>query len=249
MSGITTEELPAELDPECWPNLDEIIFPEKAPHPSIGVEKQQRLLTEPLYSCWELPEGEGGFLALANVGLFPRPKDRPFVPDFIVTRDVELDANLWAKENRSYFVWIFGRPPDLVGEIVSDRTGGEEGHKMAGYALMRAPFYVIYDPNRRLNPEPLRAFALERTKYVPTDPRWFAELGLGLTLWDGVYENARATWLRWCDKDGIVIPTGKEMADFQRRRAEEERRRADKAEEEKQRLLAQLKALGIEPNL
>jgi len=65
-------------------------------------------------------------------------------------------------------------------------------------------------------------------------------VGLGLTLWQGEYEGVEALWLRWCDLEGRVIPTGAERAEQERQRAEQERQRAE-------RLAAQLRALGVEP--
>ncbi len=56
---------------------------------------------------------------------------------------------------------------------------------------------------------------------------------LGLKLWSGEFEGRRASWLRWCDKDGVILPTGQELAAQERARAE--------------RLAAQLRAAGIEP--
>ena len=35
---------------------------------------------------------------------------------------------------------------------------------------------------------------------------------MGLTLWNGSFENINATWLWWCDVEGNVIPTGNELA-------------------------------------
>jgi hypothetical protein len=69
--------------------------------------------------------------------------------------------------------------------------------------------------------------------YEKLASHWLPDIGLGLTLWEGAYEGAHGTWLRWCDQDRQVIPTGAE-------RAEQERQRAE-------RLLAQLRALGVEP--
>ena len=62
---------------------------------------------------------------------------------------------------------------------------------------------------------------------------WFPGLGLGLRLWQGEYEGLTQTWLRWCDQAGNVIPTGAEGAKREHQRAE--------------RLAAQLRALGVEP--
>jgi Uma2 family endonuclease len=228
------------LDPADWPKIDHLITEDDAPVDSIYTEKQQRLLTEPLYSSWPGP-GEGRpFLALANVGLFNVPKNPAWVPDCLLSLGVTAGEDLHEKENRSYFVWLMGKPPDVVIEVVSDRRGGEEGLKPSAYAHMGVPFYVIYDPKNLLGNGVLRAFAIQRGRYQPTEPDWFPEVGLGLRLWEGSYEGQRATWLRWGDQEGHVIPTGAE-------RAEDERRRADEVTARLERLAAQLRALGAEP--
>ena len=53
-------------------------------------------------------------------------------------------------------------------------------------------------------------------------------------MWDGESEGVKAVWLRWCDQEGNVIPTGAELAEAERARAE--------------RLAARLRALGIDPD-
>ncbi len=89
---------------------------------NLPSEKQQRLLTEPLYSAWSGP-GEGRtFLAAANVGIFAQVRNPAIVPDMFLSLDVEVAEDWWRKEHRSYFVWEFGKPPELVQEaqICSD---------------------------------------------------------------------------------------------------------------------------------
>jgi hypothetical protein len=85
--------------------------------------------------------------------------------------------------------------------------------------------------------------------------RWLPAVGLGLTLWYGTYEAMEEIWLRWCDRDGNLILTGAEGLAQKQQQVEQERRRADlesqRAEQErlhKERLVAQLRALGIEPD-
>src|SRR5713101_1725541 len=56
----------AVTDPDLVPNLDELITEDDVPVDSIFAEKQQRLLTEPLYSSWPGPGVGRCFLALAN---------------------------------------------------------------------------------------------------------------------------------------------------------------------------------------
>src|SRR5262249_48609698 len=157
---------------------------------------------------WAGP-GEGRtFLALANVGWFHTYRKPPLVPDALLSLDAAPAGPLHTKEGHSYFQWLIGKPPDVVFEIVSDHRGGEEDFKMQSYARLRALFYVIYDPADYLRGGILRVYALQRSKYEPIDPRWLPEVGLGLTLWEGTFEGQHGTWLRWCDQEGRVIPTG-----------------------------------------
>jgi beta-phosphoglucomutase-like phosphatase (HAD superfamily) len=98
---------------------------------------------------------------------------------------------------------------------------------------------------------------------------WLETIGIGLTLWEGQFEEAvTRLWLRWCDRNGQVIPTGAEgqelerqRADAEQQRAEAERQRAEaehqraeaehqRAEAERQRaerLAEKLRELGINP--
>jgi Putative restriction endonuclease len=134
-SGSALELCP----PEVIPNLDDLVIEDGKPLDSIFTEKQQHLLTEPLYSSWAGP-GEGQtFLALANVGLFHTSGEPPLVPDAMLAVDVRIGQDLSVRENRSYFVWLRGKVPDVVIEIVSDRRGGEATHKMRTYARIGVP--------------------------------------------------------------------------------------------------------------
>jgi hypothetical protein len=244
-----------EVPPEAMPNYDEIVTEDDTPMDNLFVEKQQRCFTEPLYSSWEGP-GEGrSFLAMANVGVFSTPREPALVPDGALGLDVQLGEDLLEKENRSWFIWNFGKPPDVVIEIVSDKRGGEATHKRVGYARMGIPYYVIFDPLERLESGVLQAFGLNQGTYEPIDPSWLPKVGLGLKLWEGVYEGHHARWLRWCDRDGRVIPSGSERIAQERQRAEQERQRAEQVlqevEQERERirrLEAQLRAHGIDPS-
>ena len=71
-----------------------------------------------------------------------------------------------------------------------------------------------------------------------------------------------ATWLRWVDGNGNLLPTGKERAEQEsaraeqeslraaqeRLRAEEERTRAEHAYQRVERLAAMLRELGVDPD-
>jgi hypothetical protein len=222
-----------EVPPEVIPNLDELVVEDGRPVESIFAERQQRLLTSPLNTTWAGP-GEGrNFVALANVGVFFQAKEPPLVPDVLLSLDVALGANVFEKENRSYFLWELGKAPDVVVEIVSDRRGGESGLKQCQHAQIGVPYYVLFDPVDLLKGGVLRTFGLHEKRHEPLPRHYFTNAGLGMTLWQGTFEHVTACWLRWCDEQERLIPTAEE--------------RAHSAEERAERLAARLRELGLNP--
>ncbi len=206
------------------PCLDDLVTEDDTPVDNMFSENQQRLLTEPLYSSWDAGRL---FLAAANVGLFYAIRQPPLVPDAFLSLDVEVPGDWLAKEHRSYLLWEFGKAPEAVVEIVSNREGGETTDKMRKYAQIGILYYAIYDPAQLVQPEPLRVFVLRDKSYAPCAAEWLPVLNLGLVLWRGRFESWDAVWLRWCDREGGVIPTGAERADQERQRADQERQRAE----------------------
>ena len=65
---------------------------------------------------------------------------------------------------------------------------------------------------QKLSETVLQVFQLQFNSYIPKNDAWFPDVNLGLTLWDGKFENINGTWLRWCNVDGNVIQTGDEIA-------------------------------------
>jgi Uma2 family endonuclease len=245
---ITAATAP-EVDPtkppsaEYLSDYDQFVTEDDAPVDNFFSEKQQRLLTEPLYSARMAERLGRPLLAAANVGVFYGEGQPAIVPDALVSLDVELAADLWPKPNRSYFIWRFGKPPDAVVEIVSNREGGELARKRERYAQLGVAYYVVFDPQRLLGEEILQCYELRGRTYAPCAGGWLEDIGLGVRLWEGEYEGVRTVWLRWCDREGNVIPTGAELAEAERQRAEEEQRRAEaeraRAEEEQRRAEAE----------
>ena len=247
-SETLTYDFRRALPPELYPKVDHLVTEDNTPVDNIFSEKQQRLLVEPLYSSWTGPGGQRRFIALANVGLFAAIRQPPQVPDMLLSLDVELPHDLWPKSHRSYFVWEYGKPPEVVVEVVSNREGGEDTEKLHRYARMAVPYYVIFDPEKHLSTEILRGFQLSALHYHRLqEPLWFPGVELGLRLWQGRYEDHDNTWLRWVDTTSQVIPTGAERAEQERQRAEQEHQRAEQEHQRAERLAQQLRAMGIEP--
>ena len=250
------------------PDTSHLITEDDTPVDNLFSEKQQRLLTEPLYSSWRGPGDNRPFVAAANVGVFYHIDAPAIVPDAFLSLDVVMPEDWWKTEGRSYLIWAVGKPPDVVIEIVSNTKGGELTRKMQLYAQMRVAYYAVYDPDTQIQGTPLVIYQLQGMDYVQTNEPWFHHIDLGLALWEGEYEERSTRWLRWIDDDGNLIPTGRDRAneeqtraDAERTRADEERARADaertradeertRADEERaraERLAAQLRAAGIEP--
>src|SRR5690349_19727886 len=185
--------------PDVVPNIDALITEDDTPVDNLPSEKQQRLLTEPLYSSWAGPGENRPFLAAANVGVFSQTRTPAIVPDMFLSLDVTVAQEWWRKEHRSYFIWEFGKPPELVLEIVSNTEGGEDTEKRRKYAWMRVPFYVIYDPQRQVMAEVLSIYRLQGLQYERQETARLDSLKLGLTLWEGEFEGKTDTWLRCTD--------------------------------------------------
>ncbi|MBI1764122.1 MAG: Uma2 family endonuclease [Acidobacteria bacterium] len=199
--------------------LETIVTEDDEPVDNLFSAKQQRLLARTLYASWtpqpneEKPKQRRKFLADVNVGVFFALHEPPLVPDFFLSLDVQPHKNWYAKAHRSYFVWEFGKVPEAVIEIVSNRKGGELTGKLKDYARMGVTYYVVYDPEQQLSKDVLRVYEIGFGKrYRLREDNQLPELGLGLTLWRGVFEAQPDTWLRWCDATGKLIPTGEERA-------------------------------------
>lgn len=202
--------------------LANIITEDDEPVDNLPSATQQRLLVTPLYDSWtppppedehaDEPEAKRKFLATANVGVFSKPENNPLVPDMLLSLDVETPYDWEAKVHRSYFIWHFGKPPDVVVEIVSNKEGHELDTKLKRYAQMDVTYYVVYDPQQLLSNDVLRVYerGFAGRRYRRRQDYQLPEVGLNLTLWEGTYEDGTGVWLRWCDANGNLIPTGAE---------------------------------------
>ncbi len=240
--------------PAVLPNYDAIVTEDDTPLDSIYSEKQQRLLTEPLYTSWPGPGHERPFLASSNVGVFYSTLLPPIVPDAFLSADVKAPEDPWPKRNRSYFVWNYGKPPDVVIEVVSNKEGEELGRKVGIYARIGVPYYVVWDPDQLLESERLHIFALHAGTYQAQSSAWFPNVNIGLRVWNGVVEDMPADWLRWCTSTGQVIATGgeakrqaEERAQHAEQRAEVAEQRAEGAEQRARELAALLRSRGLQP--
>lgn len=171
---------------------------------------------------------------------------------------------------RSYVVWQEQQPPHVVVEFLSPRTEKEDlgrfyresdrvvdpqadrfppplapvntpPTKVDVYErYLQVPHYIVYSRYTQR----LRYFRLVDGRYAeqplqPTNPRlWLEDLNIGLGIWDGEFEGIPSHWLRWCDREGNWFWTDTEQA----------QQRADVAQQRADRLAAQLRELGVDPD-
>lgn len=229
-----------DFDPDMVPDVESIVIDDGAPVDNLYQGAQQRLLVNALYAAWEGPGGDRPWMAVADCGLFYVAKQPPLVPDVMLSFDVRPGTDLTKKENLSYFVWVLGKMPDVVIEVVSNKEGNEDTTKLRDYARLRIPYYVIHDPARKLGPETVRAYKLDGIEYARmAAPVTFPGMNLGVRLWTGGFEGMEDEWLRWTDGQGNILACGNERALAAWNKAESERQRADaekeRAEAEKER--------------
>jgi len=227
---VMVEQLLINDDNYYVPDANQLVTEDDTPVDNFASEKQQRLLVGSLYSSIQ----QQPFLAAANVGIYHAYRQPAIVPDVFLSFDVQVPENWWEKQNRCYMLWEFGKPPEVVLEIVSNKEGDELGKKVNIYEQMRASYYILYDPTQQLGEKILRVYELRGRRYFETSETWLEQVGLGVTLWEGKFEGRQDVWLRWCYQNGAVLATGDE--------------RAKQAEQRAQFLAERLRAMGVDPD-
>jgi Uma2 family endonuclease len=159
-------------------------------------------------------------------------------PDFFVVRGIESGHS-----RPKWVVWEEdGRYPNVIFELMSPSTRHEDvGKKKELYEqTFKTRDYFCYDPET----EEFLGWTLGSDGiYQTLEPdehgrMWSGDLEAWVGLWQGKYLEIPDLWLRLFDEDGRLLPTTAEAAQLE---AETERQRAD-------RLAAQLRALGVNPD-
>ncbi len=224
-----------------WEKLpDDYVLPDD-PVDNINQPPLAAALTESLEITGRLPENaitptNYGICATMNGRIVIKAPDWAYVPSIRVPRE---------DVKRSYTPQLQGDLPVIVMEFISDTDGTEysikptypPGKWFFYERILKVPNYVILEPDSG-SLEVYRLYQSEQ--YILQAPNennryWVAEMNLYLGLWQGTRENRTGYWLRWWDEQGQLLLWGSELAEQERQRAE--------------RLAAQLRAAGIEPEV
>ncbi|MFW5666791.1 MAG: Uma2 family endonuclease [Coleofasciculus sp.] len=207
---------------------------------------QSILLTDSIEPVLQERHPNGRYCIGQDCGIYWRMTEPPErgaqAPDWFYVPNVPPTLN--GQIRRSYVLWQELIPPFIVLEFASgngaeerDRTplfleegGMQKPGKFWIYEqVIRPAFYGIYEVSRAS----IEVYHLIEGQYqlMTTNERGhyaIAPLGVELGIWQGQYQNVELPWLRWWDDQGNLLLTGRERS---------------------QRLAAQLRAAGIEPEV
>ncbi len=171
-----------------------------------------------------------------NQKIVVKAPDWAYIPSIRVSRE---------EVKRSYTPRLQGDIPLIVMEFLSDTEGGEYSNKPTYppgkwffyERVLEVPYYVIFEPDSG----ELEVYQLDDSgRYQLRSPDannlyWIAQRDLFLGRWQGTRENRTGYWLRWWDEKGQLLLWGMEKS----------RQLVERAEK----LAAQLRAAGIEPEV
>jgi len=170
-------------------------------------------------------------------------------PDWFAVPGV---SHLYEKQEPrlSYVIWQEEIVPFVVVELLSPSTEKEDLGKTRRKSddlptkwevyeqMLCVPYYAVFSRHT----DRFRAFRLAGGEYreiaLPGKRLWLPELRLGLGLWSGTYQSLERLWLRFYDSDKNWMPTP----------VEQEKQRTEQEKCQKEKLIAYIKALGIDPD-
>ncbi len=164
-------------------------------------------------------------------------------PRAVVAPDVLVAFGIAQKRRHTYKVWEEGKVPDFVMEFSSKTTYQNDlTDKMALYAALGIPNYLLYDAEALYLPSPLMGFQLVKGVYVPVPPGvdggiYSDVLGLDFHIRErhlSVYDPVAKQWLQTPAEQHAARAENAET------RAAQETIARQKAEEELERLREQL---------
>jgi Uma2 family endonuclease len=224
-----------------WEKLPDEYVLDNEPVDNIAQPLLALALTDSLESAGKLPANA---LIATNYGICATVDGKIVVkaPDWAYVRSISVSRD---EVKRSYTPRTQGDIPTIVMEFLSDTDGSEysikptypPGKWFFYEQILQVPNYVIFDPDTGgLEVYRLNDSGRYQLQQPDANNRYqIDEIGLFLGVWQGTRENRTGYWLRWWDEKGELLLWGLELAARERQRAE--------------RLVAQLREAGIEPEV
>lgn len=251
-SDAIQETISQNVESSEWENAPtpptDLIFDDGEPLESNRHRIAMNVLIHSLYQAWA---DRNDFFAGGNMFIYynsAQVRNKDFRgPDFFVVLDVDGNTS-----RQGWVVWDEGgRYPDVIVELMSPSTARVDKtiKKDIYERVFRTRDYFVFDP---FDPTSLQGWRLDANlRYQPIVANeqgwlWSETLGLWLGTWEGTIIRETAVWLRFYDRSGNLVPLPEEAAVAQ---AEQERQKAEQERQKAERLTAQLRALGIEPEV
>lgn len=186
---------------------DEIEYPSSDGEPMAETDIHRDLMIELISSLEKFFQTDSQVYVSGNLFLYyekGRP-DRVVAPDVFVVRGVPKG------QRRIYKLWQEGQAPEVVFEISSRKTWGDDLHrKFQLYARLGVKEYFIFDPEYDYLPEPLLAFRLEDDLYEKVEVRDGRVLSQALGL---EVVNTGQTLRLFDPASGQFLPTRQEESE------------------------------------
>ncbi len=257
-----------------WEKLpDDFILP-KDPVDNINQPHLAAALTESLRLADRLPElaftcTDYGMCVTFDGQIVVKAPDWAYVAQIKVSRD-DIDRSYTPELQGDRPTIVLEFLSDTPGEEYSIKETYPPGKFYFYEQILKVPTYGILD----LQSGAFELYQLNKSgsyklkKSDENDRYWIPELSLFLGSVRGTRDSRTGYWLRWWDEAGNLLLWGEELmvaerqrteaerqraeaehqrAEAERQRAEEEHQRAEAERERADRLLAQLKAAGIDP--
>lgn len=272
-SDAIKETISQNVEPWDWENPPmpptDLIFDDGEPLESNRHRIAMNVLIRSLQQAWC---DRNDFFTGGNMFVYynsAQARNRHFRgPDFFAVLDVDGTIS-----RQGWVVWDEGgRYPDVIVELMSPSTAEVDTttKKDIYERVFKTRNYFVFDP---FNPASLQGWQLNgNLRYQPIAPDergflWCQTLGFWLGTWEGTVDRETAVWLRFYDNSGnlVLLPEEaaqakaeeerqqaeqeKQKAEQEKQRAEQEKQRAEQERQRADRLLEQLRSLGINPEV
>jgi hypothetical protein len=236
-----------------WEKLpDDYVLPDD-PVDNVSQPALAAALTESLYLSGCMDDSA---FTMTNYGICATVNDQIVVkaPDWAYVAQTTVPRQ---EIERSYTPNLQGEVPAIAMEFLSASIGDEYSNKPTYppgkwffyESILKVPYYAIFEPSSG----GLEVYCLKEegryiTQIMEENGRyWIDSLQLFLGIWQGDREQRSGYWLRWWDQQNNLLLWGGELAEQATQRAEQEAQRAEQEAQRADRLRAQLRAAGLEP--
>ena len=193
------------VTPTQSPAVAEIFYPESDGQPMAETDVHRDLMVDLIAMLREYFRDDPHVYISGNLFLYYQEGN----PRRVVAPDVFVVKGISGGRRRIYKLWEEGQPPDVVFEVTSPSTRGEDLRtKHDLYARLDVAEYFLFDPLGEYLRPPFQGYRLGQDRYVPLRPAedgslWSAVLGLEL--------HPRGESLRLFDPEGQRwLPTPQE---------------------------------------